>query len=157
MDDRVLTIEECQQTFSSFNAREHYSLPASNTTSATDAYKRRFQKAKDSIKKLREESEAEAEHDQDLIPINPKAASDAEKLLKTLLFMLPIPEIDWEEEEGFINLSWRISSDDIISAVIRGNGHVIFSGVFADNSAVDGYPTLDKAPNILITLYETYS
>jgi len=157
MDDRVLTIEECQQTFSSFNARDYYSQSASNTTSAHDAYKRRLQKAKDLIKRLREESKAEVEHDQELIPINSKAASDAEELLKTLLFVLPIPEIDWEEDEGFINLSWRISPDDIISALIRGNGHVIFSGVFADNSAVDGYPTLEKAPNILITLYDTYS
>src|SRR5690606_40147423 len=70
---------------------------------------------------------------------------------------------DWSSDvcssdlEGFINLSWRINSHNIISALLRGNGHVIFSGVFDDNGAVEGYPSLEKAPEILLTLYDTYS
>jgi len=127
------------------------------TPSITDQYVSRVKESEAIFKGLKQHSSQVSKKEAECVAICDEVLRDSQLFLKDFLKRAPLPEIDWEEDTGYMNLSWRISSVRILTVLVRGDSHIIFSGVFESGQETDGTLEISRAANIVLSVFEGYS
>jgi len=135
---------------------EFYSRSFDSTPSNTDQYVKRVKSAEKTLKELKVQSRKLSKDHEDLVSISDRTVSECQTFLADFLKYAELPEIDWEDDTGYLNLCWRISPSKILSVLFRGDGYVIFSGVFDSEEVFEGTPTLARASSAVKGIYATY-
>jgi hypothetical protein len=133
-----------------------YKKSFDSTTSNSDQYAERVKSSEGTINKLKVLSRKLSKEHEDLTAINDQTISDCQVFLTDFLKIAELPEIDWEDDTGYLNLCWRISASRLLSVLFRGDGYVIFSGVFDSGEVFEGTPSLARAANAVKGIYSTY-
>jgi hypothetical protein len=134
----------------------YYSRSFDSTASNSDQYAERVKSSEITLNQLKVLSRKLSKEHDDLVAIKDQTISDCQTFLADFLKYAELPEIDWENDTGHLNLSWRISSSRFLSVLFRGDGYVIFSGVFDNEEVFEGTPSLARAANAVKGIYATY-
>lgn len=134
----------------------YYTKSFDSTTSNSDQYAERVKSSESTLNELKVLSRKLSKEHDDLVAIKDQTISDCQTFLTDFLKYVELPEIDWEDDTGYLNLSWRISPGRLLSVLFRGDGYVIFSGVFDSEEIFEGTPSLARAANAVKGIYATY-
>jgi hypothetical protein len=144
------------ETYTSSKVEDLYGEFARSSPSITEQATRRIRESETILKALRQQSERLNKMDTDIKPINDDVMRDCQEFLSEFLRRAPLPDIDWEEDTGFLNLYWRISEKRILTVLFRGDSYAIFSGVFENDQVIDGTPLLSCAVDIISSVFQKY-
>jgi len=127
-----------------------------NTTSVTDQYKNRLKESESILRNLQKHSKVVSTVEADSTPISDTTFRDCQVFLSAMLQRAPLPDIDWEDDTGYLNLCWRLSKQKIISVLLRGDSHAIYSGVSDGGQVNEGILDIRIASGIIISIYHGY-
>lgn len=95
------------------------------------------QKVEDELNELFESSKKDAEDDESVTAISVRAYKEAERFLLYIINKTSIPDI-MPLDDGGISFEWRQGNEKIFTMSIYGDGHYIYSGIFAANDRERG-------------------
>jgi hypothetical protein len=77
------------------------------------------------------------------------ALRDCQLLLSAMSQGVSLPDIDFEEDTGYLNLCWRFSKRSIVNVLLRGDSYVIYYCAVYGDLTMEGVSKIATAAELL--------